>query len=381
MVDAEDGPPVIVIDNGSGMMKAGLAGDEGPSAVFTSLVGRPKMASAMLGVSNKTEFIGEEAQQKRGVLNLNYPIANGIVNDWDDMEKVWQHTFFNELRVKPDEHPGVLLTEAPRNPKENRKQMAQRMFETFNVNGLYIAIQAVMSLYANGRNTGLVVDSGDGVTHTVPVFEGYCIKSAVEKMQIAGREITNYCQKQLLELGHTFTSSAEMEIVKDIKEKLCYVSQDYATDYESNSQSSVENKTYTLPDNAVIEVPGTFRITVPELLFQPTLNGLSCKSMQDLSWASVAGSDIDIRKDLLKNVILSGGTTMYDGLADRLKKELQTLAPAGNEIKLIATTDRKYAVFKGASTLACLSTFNDMMLTKEEYFENGDASIDRKFGA
>jgi len=165
--------------------------------------------------------------------------------------------------------------------------MAEKMFETFEVKALYVAIQAVMSLYANGRNTGLVVDSGDGVTHTVPVFEGYSIKSAVEKMQIAGREITKFCQKQLLNLGHSFTSSAEMEIVKDIKEKLCYIAQDYDGDFADAQSSSVNTKSYTLPDNAQIEIPGTFRITVPELLFNPNLNGLSCQSIQGLSWASV----------------------------------------------------------------------------------------------
>ena len=370
---------IIVIDNGSGMMKAGLAGDEGPSAVFCAMVGRPKMQSAMMGVSQKEAYIGEEAQQKRGILNLNYPIANGIVNDWNDMEQVWHHTFYNELRVVPADCAGVLVTEAPRNPKENRKIMAEKMFETFEVKALYIAIQAVMSLYANGRNTGLVVDSGDGVTHTVPVFEGYSIRSAIEKMQIAGREITKYCQKQLLNLGHSFTSSAEMEIVKDIKEKLCYIAQDYDAEFADSTGSSVNNKNYTLPDNAQIEIPGTFRIQVPELLFQPTLNGLSCNSIQALSWASIGGSDIDIRRDLLKNVILSGGTTMYEGIGDRLKKELEALAPAGNEIKIIATSDRKYAVWRGASTLASLSTFSADMLTKDEWEEIGEAALDRKF--
>jgi len=128
MVD-EDSAPIVIIDNGSGMMKAGLAGEEAPSAVFPSIVGRPKNASAMQGVTQKNEYIGDEAQQKRGVLNLQYPIANGIVTDWDDMERVWHHTFYNELRVIPNEVQGVLITEAPRNPKENREKMLTVMFE------------------------------------------------------------------------------------------------------------------------------------------------------------------------------------------------------------------------------------------------------------
>jgi actin-related protein len=217
----------VVIDNGSGMVKAGFAGEEGPRCVFPAIVGRPKNQSAMMGVNQKTFYIGDEASQKRGVLELKYPISAGLVEDWDDMEKVWNHTFYNELRVTPSECNGVLLTEAPRNPKANREKMIQLMFETFEVKNCYVAIQAVMSLYAAGRTTGLVVDSGDGVTHTVPVFEGFSLPHAVEKMNIAGRVLTNYLQKLLLENGYSMTSSAELEIVKDIKEKLCYVASKY----------------------------------------------------------------------------------------------------------------------------------------------------------
>ena len=108
------------------------------------------------------------------------------------MERVWHHTFYNELRVNPSEVQGVLVTEAPRNPRGNRERMLQTMFESFEVRNMYVAIQAVMSLYANGRATGLVVDAGDGVSHTVPVFEGFSIPHAIEKMEIAGRLITEY---------------------------------------------------------------------------------------------------------------------------------------------------------------------------------------------
>ena len=133
MAEGNPEEQIVIIDNGSGMMKAGMAGEEAPSATFPSIVGRPKNASAMQGVTQKNEYIGDEAQQKRGVLNLKYPIANGIVNDWDDMQKVWHHTFFNELRIQPSEIQGVLITEAPRNPKENGEKMVSLMFETFEV--------------------------------------------------------------------------------------------------------------------------------------------------------------------------------------------------------------------------------------------------------
>ena len=377
MVEADENA-IVIIDNGSGMMKAGIAGEEAPSATFPAIVGRPKNASAMQGVTQKSEYIGDEAQQKRGILNLKYPIANGIVTDWEDMEKVWHHTFFNELRVTPSEVQGVLVTEAPRNPKENRERMLTAMFETFEVKNMYVAIQAVMSLYANGRSTGLVVDSGDGVTHTVPVFEGFSIPHAIEKMEIAGRVITDYAQTLLIGYGHSFTSTAEMEIVKDIKEKMCFVAQDYDTERAAAEASDELSQAYTLPDRSTITVKGAFRMQVPELLFKPELNGKSCMSIQALSWSSVFKSDIDVRRELLKNVIMSGGSTMYEGIADRLKTELTGLAPAGSEIRIVAAPDRKYAVWKGASTLASLSTFAASWISKDEYEEHGAGIVHRK---
>eukprot|EP00938_MAST-03A_sp_MAST-3A-sp1_P003987 g3987.t1 len=365
----EEDSQAVVIDNGSGMVKAGFSGDDAPVSVFPSIVGRPKYKVSMVGSDSKEIYVGDEAAVKKGVLKLRYPIEHGIVTSWEDMEKIWHHTYYNELRVAPEEHK-VMLTEAPCNPKKNREKMCQIQFETFSVPAMHIQIQAVLSLYSAGRTTGCVLDCGDGVSHTVPIYEGFAIPHAVKRLDLAGRDLTQWMMRCLQEGGCTFSSTAEREIVKNIKEKLGYVAMDYDEELKRSRSASDITQDYTLPDGSMITV-NSARFKCAEPLFDPSMIGKEANGVHQMVFDSIHTCDIDVRKDMYKNLVCSGGTTLFDGFAERLQKEIVALAPpaCASDVKVLAPPERKYSVWIGGSILSSLGTFESMWITRNEYEE------------
>ncbi|RUS20832.1 hypothetical protein BC937DRAFT_94281 [Endogone sp. FLAS-F59071] len=354
----------VVIDNGSGAIKAGFAGEEEPKCFFPSFVGRPKHLRIMAGAVEGELFIGRRAHELRGLLKIRYPLEHGIVTDWDDMEKIWQYVYTEELKTLSEEHP-VLLTEAPLNPRQNREAAAQIFFETFNVPALFISIQAVLSLYSSGRTTGIVLDSGDGVTHAVPVYEGFAMPHAIRRIDIAGRDVTEYLQLLLRKGGYNFHTTAEKEVVRQIKEKTCYVALNPAKEEKEANKSD----DFQLPDGNVIKL-GAERFRAPEILFQPEYIGLEYPGIHQVVVDSINRADLDLRKSLFANIVLSGGSTLCTGFGDRLLSEVKKLAVKDIKIKIYAPPERKYSTWIGGSILAALSTFRKMWVSAEEYQED-----------
>lgn len=360
----------IVIDNGSGFIKAGFGGEDRPSCHFPSFVGRPKHRLVMQGgaMHDREFLVGPEATQMRGMLKCSYPMEHGQVNSWEDMEHIWEYLYKEELKTESSEHP-VLLTEAPLNPAKNREKAAEMFFETFGVPALYVSMQAVLSLYASGKTTGVVLDCGDGVTHAVPVYEGFALPHAITRSDVAGREVTEYFQHLLRRAGYSFSTTAEKEVVRDIKELKCYVAKNVQRELDLRARAKTK---YRLPDNNEIEL-GTEVFEAPEVLFNPEIIGLEYAGVAKTLVTSIQKSDLDVRKTLYSSITLSGGSTMFRGFGARLLDEVKVEAPPQDlKIRITAPPDRKISTWVGGSILSSLTTFKSLWISREEYMENGD---------
>ncbi|XP_053436877.1 actin-related protein T1-like [Nycticebus coucang] len=365
--------PAVILDNGSGLCKVGFSGETGPRHIINSVVGHSKV-NIPSERDNKKYFVGEEAECKYETLSLHYPIERGLVTRWDDMEKLWQHLFECRLGVKPCDQP-ILMTEPSLNPRESREKLAEMMFENFNVPAFYLSNHAVVALYASACITGLVVDSGHEVTCTVPIFEGYALPHAVTKLYVAGRDITEHLIRILFPRGCTFPRMLNKALVNDIKEKLCYIALE--PDKELCKKPKEVFQEYRLLDGNVIHI-GHQLYQAPEVLFAPDQLGIHSPGLSKMVSSSIMKCSVDIQKNLFGDIVLCGGTTLFPGLEERLRKELDQCAFKGTPIKIVASRDRCFSAWIGASIMTSVSTFKQMWVTSADFKEFGASLVHRR---
>ena len=372
--------PHIIIDNGSGYIKAGFSDEIDPRTVFPSIIGYPKYVNHFNFNREKKEFyIGFEAEANRGILKLNYPIKNYEIDDWinwDDIENIWSYIFTNELRVAPEEH-NILITECSENQRKNRNWMAQIMFETFNIPGLYISNPGVLSLYSGGKFTGTAIDLGHSVSQFIPIFDGAPLPYGIKRFNFGGKELTEYFVQILQSYGYKLNTTATWEIAKEIKEKGCY----FTLDYEKENK---EPFVHELPDGNFITISDT-EIRSLKKYFKPKHHefmryGFDLYSSGKICYDSIQKCDFDIKKDLFSSIVLSGGNSLFKGLPEIIEKDIKDLAPESlkEKVKVIASSDRKFAAWIGGKLFSQLSSSKSMWITKSEYDESGINIVRRK---
>lgn len=398
--------PAIVIDNGSGFTKIGYAGNNEPQFVFpTALAIREKpgdfyRVGGASGFEDYDCFVGDEAFDKTGY-SVKYPIRHGLFEDWTLMERMWTQCIYKYLQCDPENHV-FLLTEASMNTPENREIIAEIMFETFNVRGLYIAVQAVLALAASWMAsssacrtlTGTVVDSGDGITNVIPVVEGYVIGSHIRQIPVSGRDITHFIQTLIRDRGEVgIPPERSLDIARTIKEEMCYVCPDMVREFSKyDNEPDKWIKQYSTM-NTVTQTPFTIdvgyeRFLAPEVFFHPEfVSSEFFEPLPSVVDSVIQACPIDNRRGLYKNIVLSGGSTMFKDFEKRLKRDVQRLVdsrlkllsqdsvgqlkPKPINVQVKSHPMQRYAVWFGGSLIANTPDFYTLCHTKEDYIEHG----------
>ncbi|KAG8234588.1 hypothetical protein J437_LFUL013850 [Ladona fulva] len=415
--------PAVVIDHGATRCTVGMAGEKFPRAVLPTVVGRPKESVAARIPDLKNFYIGSEAELKGDkILLLRHPLYKGMIDNWDDMAKIWDCIYSKHLRINPEDHP-VLLTEAPLVPIINREKMCQVMFETFNPPAMYIAIHQVLFLYATGQLDGLVLDSGHDVTYAVPIYKGYSISKAITRLNFGGRDLTyilakslasksgDNCVRRQSKYGSTSgdaKSNLWEEVARNVKERYCYVAADFQAEMKKlqaesqDSRSNVSKKitqTYELPDGKTVNIEAE-RFMIPEGLFQPSMinepdslgfHQAVHESIQKIKDHNNSNTNIQeisqLQKSMYNNIYLCGRNCLFPGLKERLKNEIQKCA--SNSMGSVSVRVKHApegsnpngpvpSAWVGGSILASLPTFQNMWISRQQYDEWGPSIVHQK---
>lgn len=432
----------IVLDLGSHTCKAGYAGEDAPKAVFPSVVGSIEQtgmadtvkvegdlesSDAKMNVKLDSEkskskrklYVGSQALgYRRDFMEVIPALKDGIVADWDVVDSIWDHAFRERLLIDPKEHP-ILLAEPSSNSQQQRERAAELMFESHKVPALFLAKNAVLTSFASGRPTSLVVDCGGGSTTVAAVHDGYVLQKAVVSSPIGGEVLTDCLMRfleskgilvkprysfkrkearpgefQIVDLDFPNTTASykrysQMLIVNDFKEAVCRVPD---TVFDESSYSNIPTTSYELPDGQILEF-GADRFKFPDLIFNPSLLqtmphmekldnlGHSLRGLPQMVIESINKCDVDIRRELFSSILLAGGTASMQQMKERLEKDLMEEAPQAARVKVLASgnaIERRFSVWIGGSILASLGSFQQMWFSKAEYEEHGASYIQRK---
>jgi actin len=367
----------IVIDNGESTIKAGFNGENAPRVAIPTVIGNSKNNLINILEDKDKFYIGNDALMNSSCLNLDYPIKNSKLNA-AQMEKIWSHVFYNELKVKPENH-NVFITESLFNSSKERQEMAEVMFEKFSIFNIHIEPQPVMTLYSTTKTSGLIVESGEGMTQIVPIFEGYLVKNGIKANNLAGNMVTKNFLKSLESKLKPHNLSNPMLIAKKIKEKYSKVNlEENLPSNKANLREKCEN--FQLPDGNFIEIKNEI-FDVPEILFNPSDFDLDLKPIQQMIYDSIQEVDVNLRNSFLSNIVLGGGNTMITNFPERLKNELNKIykfPEDKNSIKINAQNERLYSAWIGASVVCSISNFQQMWISKNDYEEEGANIINKK---
>ena len=364
----------IIIDLGSGLIKSGFSGEDGPRNIFNSIVGIPKMAGLKVGMEQKERFVGDEAIENLEFMNYFPPIKRGEVADWDKFETLMHYLLYNQMEVVPEEM-SVLITETPLSSKENRAKVAEMLFEKFDVEKYHMANSSMLGLFSYGKTSGIVVDSGFNITSTVPIYEGFPLQYASKKINLGGEDISlNLLESLKDKLEPSYKLIKGRLLADDIKEHKGYISMDN----EEKEEEKQEESPYKLPDGKELKL-GNEIFKTCDILFNPPEDSKDLMSVSKMVTEALACCDDDVRTDINESICLIGGTTLMKNFPEKLKNELSDNKDFGN-FNLSFSPERQFSSWVGGSIMSSLDNFHYMWVTKDEYDEKGKTlvSIDSK---
>ena len=355
-----DGYSTVIIDIDSGIIKSGFGGEDSPRNIFNSIVGIPKMPGVMVSMGQQERFVGEEAISKLEIMNFNAPIQRGQISDWDKFETLLHYLLYEKMKVVPEEI-SIMITESPKSPKENKQKLSELLFETFNVQNIHLANSSMLGLFAYGKTSGLIVDSGFNITSSVPLYEGFPLHHASIKLNYGGEDISKYLLSMIeKELDPSYKYLKGRLLADNIKEKLGYIP--LGGDLEE------EEYKYTLPEGTEIKL-GKEISKCTEFLFNPGEN-TEMKSIDDIVISSLSKCDPNIKDDIKESICLIGGNTYLRNFEEKLKNNLSDKKEMGN-FNITANPERQFSSWIGGSLISSLENFQYMWVKKEEFDENG----------